>query len=101
MATLTQRGAAANQPKPRNDGMLAILGSIPLALVFLTLVLTPLALTFALSFRPFDYATGIQPGHTFEHYLAVVTDGYFIEIFWRTFWIAGVTTLICVLIGAP
>ncbi|WP_286896601.1 ABC transporter permease [Achromobacter sp. UBA2119] len=101
MATLTQRGAAANPPKPRNDGMLAILGSIPLALVFLTLVLTPLALTFALSFRPFDYATGIQPGHTFEHYLAVVTDGYFIEIFWRTFWIAGVTTLICVLIGAP
>ena len=31
MATLTQRGAAANLPKPRNDGMLAILGSIPLA----------------------------------------------------------------------
>ncbi len=101
MATLTQRGAAASLPKPRNDGLLAILGSIPLALVFLTLVLTPLALTFALSFRPFDYATGIQPGHTLEHYLAVVTDSYFIEIFWRTFWIAGVTTLICVLIGAP
>nr|WP_235515314.1 ABC transporter permease [Achromobacter sp. Root83] len=81
--------------------MLAILGSIPLAIVFLTLVLTPLALTFVLSFRPFDYATGIQPGHTVEHYLAVVTDSYFLEIFWRTFWIAGVTTLICVLIGAP
>ncbi|KRC71619.1 Spermidine/putrescine transport system permease protein PotB [compost metagenome] len=101
MATLTQRGGAAAAAKPRNEGMLAILGSIPLAIVFLTLVLTPLALTFVLSFRPFDYATGIQPGHTVEHYLAVVTDSYFLEIFWRTFWIAGVTTLICVLIGAP
>ncbi|MCH3734296.1 hypothetical protein LZB99_09790, partial [Campylobacter coli] len=79
----------------------AILGSIPLAIVFLTLVLTPLALTLVLSFRPFDYSAGILPGHTFEHYLAVVTDGYFLEIFWRTFWIAGVTTPICVLIGAP
>lgn len=100
MATLTQPGAAS-APKPRTDGLLAILGSIPLAIVFLTLVLTPLALTLVLSFRPFDYSAGILPGHTFEHYLAVVTDGYFLEIFWRTFWIAGVTTLICVLIGAP
>lgn len=100
MATLTQPGAAS-APKPRTDGLLAILGSIPLAIVFLTLVLTPLALTLVLSFRPFDYSAGILPGHTFEHDLAVVTDGYFLEIFWRTFWIAGVTTLICVLIGAP
>ncbi|KAG1255821.1 hypothetical protein G6F65_016581 [Rhizopus arrhizus] len=87
--------------RPRNEGLLAILGSIPLAIVFLTLVLTPLALTFVLSFRPFDYGAGVLPGLTIEHYLAVVTDSYFLEIFWRTFWIAGVTTLICVLIGAP
>ena len=100
MATLTQPGAAS-APKPRTDGLFAILGSIPLAIVFLTLVLTPLALTFVLSFRPFDYGAGILPGLTIEHYLAVVTDSYFLEIFWRTFWIAGVTTLICVLIGAP
>lgn len=100
MTALTQPGAAS-APKPRSDGLFAILGSIPLAIVFLALVLTPLALTFVLSFRPFDYGVGILPGLTVEHYLAVVTDSYFLEIFWRTFWIAGVTTLICVLVGVP
>ena len=29
------------------------------------------------------------------------TDSYYHTIFWRTFWIAGLVTLICVAIGAP
>ena len=39
MATLTQPGAV-RAPKPRTDGLLAILGSIPLAIVFLPSVTT-------------------------------------------------------------
>ncbi|MDQ2186175.1 ABC transporter permease [Alcaligenaceae bacterium A4P071] len=74
---------------------------MPLAIVFLTLVLTPLILTFVLSFSNYDYATGVQPGYTIEHYASIVTDPYFLNIFWRTFWIAGLTTLICIVIGAP
>lgn len=93
--------AVAATAKPRTEGLPAILGSLPLTLLFLTLVLTPLALTLLLSFAQLDYNTGIQPGYTLEHYLLVLTDSYFLEIFWRTFWIAGLTTLICVLIGAP
>lgn len=85
----------------RQNGTPAILGSMPLAIVFLTLVLTPLILTFVLSFSNYDYATGVQPGYTLEHYASIVTDPYFLNIFWRTFWIAGLTTLICVVIGAP
>lgn len=93
--------AKGSESKPRSEGKLAILGSLPLTLLFVTMVLVPLALTLMLSFSQFDYAQGIQPGHTVEHYVAVLTDSYFLEIFWRTFWIAGLTTLICVLIGAP
>lgn len=85
----------------RQNGTPAILGSMPLAIVFLTLVLTPLILTFVLSFSNYDYATGVQPGYTLEHYASIVTDPYFLNIFWRTFWIAGFTTLICIVIGAP
>lgn len=85
----------------RQNGTPAILGSMPLAIVFVTLVLTPLILTFVLSFSNYDYATGVQPGYTLEHYASIVTDPYFLNIFWRTFWIAGLTTLICIVIGAP
>ncbi|SAI20277.1 binding-protein-dependent transport system inner membrane protein [Bordetella ansorpii] len=101
MSATSQAMPAPSPPKPRTEGLPAILGSLPLTLLFLTLVLTPLALTFLLSFAQFDYNTGIQPGHTLEQYRQVLTDSYFLEIFWRTFWIAGLTTLICALIGAP
>lgn len=87
--------------KPRSESAPALLGSIPLSLLFLTLVITPLVLTFTLSFSQFDYNKGILPGYTLEHYITVLTDPYFLEIFWRTFWISALTTVICVLVGAP
>ena len=66
------------------------------------LLLVPLALTAVLSFNAFDPATGVKAGEfTLEHYAHVFTDSYYHTIFWRTFWIAGLVTLICVAIGAP
>ena len=65
-------------------------------------LLVPLALTAVLSFNAFDPATGVKAGEfTLEHYAHVFTDSYYHTIFWRTFWIAGLVTLICVAIGAP
>jgi putative spermidine/putrescine transport system permease protein len=101
MATVTQAPGAAGPEKMPAGTKLAIAGSMPMTIVFLTLVLAPLALTFLLSFSQYDYAKGIQPGYTIAHYWTIFTDDYFLKIFWRTFWIAGLTTLICVLIGAP
>jgi putative spermidine/putrescine transport system permease protein len=92
---------APGTPRRNVDGLPAILGSIPVGLLFLTLVVTPLALTFALTFSPFDYNAGIQPGYTLHHYAEVLTDSYFVGIFWRTLWISVVTTLICVMVGVP
>jgi putative spermidine/putrescine transport system permease protein len=75
--------------------------SAPALLLFACLLLVPLALTAVLSFNVFDHATGVKNAYTLAHYAAVLTDEYYLGIFWRTFWIAGVTTLICLLIGAP
>lgn len=84
----------------RNAG-LARLTTLPLAALFVTLVLVPLLLTVVLSFHQFDYQKGILPSYTVEQYWLVLTDSYFLEIFWRTLWISFVTTVLCVLIGAP
>jgi putative spermidine/putrescine transport system permease protein len=73
----------------------------PGAILFLALVVVPLVLTLVLSFHVYDAATGIRDQATLSHYLAVVTDGYYLSIFWRTLRLAALTTLICALIGAP
>ncbi|CAO3435009.1 ABC transporter permease [Azospirillum endophyticum] len=73
----------------------------PAALLFAALVLVPLFLTALLSFNQFDYATGRTGGFTLEHYLSVLTDEYYLEIFLRTFRISALATAICVVIGVP
>ena len=73
----------------------------PGLVLFLGLVLTPLVLTGVLSLHGYNHTTGIQPDFTLAHYKAVLSDEYYLGIFWRTFRIAALTTLICALIGAP
>ena len=75
--------------------------SAPALLLFASLLLLPLAMTAVLSFNVLDYNTGVKNEYTLAHYLAIVTDEYYFTIFWRTFWVAGLTTLICLVIGAP
>ena len=75
--------------------------SAPAVALFVCLLLVPLGLTAILSFNAFDHATGVKNEFTLAHYVAVLTDEYYYGIFWRTFWIAGLTTLICLAIGAP
>ncbi|RST50234.1 ABC transporter permease [Variovorax sp. DXTD-1] len=76
--------------------------SAPALLLFAALLVVPLALTVVLSFNVYDPATGPKTGEfTLEHYTHVFTDSYYHGIFWRTFWISGLVTLICVLVGAP
>jgi len=74
----------------------------PALLLFAALLLLPLLLTAVLSFNAYDPLTGVKAGEfTLEHYAHVFTDGYYYGIFWRTFWISGLVTLICVAVGAP
>lgn len=73
----------------------------PGALFFLGLIVLPLVLTVILSFHVYDHTTGIKNEFTLAHYAAVFSDDYYLSVFWRTLRLAGLTTLICVLIGAP
>jgi putative spermidine/putrescine transport system permease protein len=74
----------------------------PALLLFSALLLVPLALTAVLSFNVYDPATGPKSGEfTLAHYALVFSDSYYLGIFWRTFWVSALVTLICVLVGAP
>ena len=67
----------------------------PALLLFTVLLLVPLGLTAVLSFNAFDPATGVKAGEfTLEHYGHVFSDAYYHAIFWGTFWICGLVTLI-------
>ena len=74
--------------------------SLPALLLFSGLLILPLLMTLVLSFNVFDYQVGVKAGEwTFAHYLSLFSDAYFYEIFWRTFWISALVTLLCVVIG--
>jgi putative spermidine/putrescine transport system permease protein len=75
--------------------------SLPSLALFALMVLLPLALTTLLSFQQYDQDKGVQSGLTLASYAQVLGDSYYYEIFFRTGWIAALTTLICVLVGAP
>lgn len=75
--------------------------STPALLLFGLMVLLPLGLTALLSFQRFSHDTGVMPGFTTAAYATVLGDGYYWEVFGRTGWVALLTTLICVAVGAP
>ncbi|ROM33674.1 ABC transporter permease [Pseudomonas poae] len=76
--------------------------SLPALVLFIGLLVLPLGLTLVLSFNVFDYQAGVKADEwTFTHYLSLLRDAYFYEIFWRTFWISALVTLLCVVIGVP
>jgi putative spermidine/putrescine transport system permease protein len=76
--------------------------SMPATLLFVCLLVLPLCLTLVLSFNVFDYTVGVKDGaYTLSHYLGLLTDSYYYEIFFRTFWISALVTLLCVVIGVP
>jgi putative spermidine/putrescine transport system permease protein len=88
-------------PAPRRVSIVPWLLSGPALVLFGCLLLVPLLLTAVLSFQVFDQATGVKNQFTLAHYAAIFTDDYYLRIFWRTLWISALTTLICVVIGAP
>lgn len=73
----------------------------PALLVFLGLVIVPLVMTVLLSFYDWGQYKGIVPEFTLKNWIEVFTDSYFFEIFLRTFRIAVLVTLFCMLIGVP
>jgi putative spermidine/putrescine transport system permease protein len=75
--------------------------SAPALALFGLMVLLPLGLTALLSIQRFSHDTGVLPGYTLGAYATVLGDSYYWEVFGRTGWVALLTTLICVVVGAP
>jgi putative spermidine/putrescine transport system permease protein len=75
--------------------------SAPGALVILALVALPLVMTFSLSLHMQLPGGVISDAFTGQNYAQVVKDGYYFQIFTRTFLLAILVTGVCVLIGVP
>ncbi|WNC11334.1 ABC transporter permease [Pseudomonas coleopterorum] len=76
--------------------------SAPALALFVALLIVPLGLTLVLSFNLFDYEVGVKSdSYTLANYASLLSDSYFYEIFWRTFRISALVTLLCVVIGVP
>jgi putative spermidine/putrescine transport system permease protein len=73
----------------------------PALLIFLGVVLVPLAMTVLLSFHDFGQYKGIEEVITLKNWREIASDAYFLEIFWRTFRIAFIVTAVAVVIGTP
>jgi putative spermidine/putrescine transport system permease protein len=73
----------------------------PALLLFVGIVLVPIAMTVLLSFHDWGQYKGIEPIITLKNWREIATDSYFLEIFTRTFRIALMVTIISVLIGTP
>lgn len=73
----------------------------PSVLVMLAFVALPLVLTLSMSLYPYDAAQMMGSTMTSANYAEVLNDDYFHVIFVRTFGMAFLVTLICIVIGVP
>ena len=71
----------------------------PAASLFLFFVL-PLSLVFAVSFASRGTYGGIQWTATLANYLSIF-DPLYLQIFWRSLWMAALTTGVCLVFGFP
>lgn len=84
----------------RNKGLLKWLSTIPVIVYAIVLILLPLVYIFSISFLKNDPYSGITLHFTIENYVRVF-DSVYIMVFIKSFLIAGITTLICILIAYP
>ncbi|MFN9807093.1 MAG: ABC transporter permease [Betaproteobacteria bacterium] len=75
--------------------------SAPALMLFAGALLVPLVMTVLLSFYEWGQYKGIVPTFTLKNWKEIVDDGYFHEMFLRTFRIAILVTLLTALLGAP
>jgi putative spermidine/putrescine transport system permease protein len=73
--------------------------SAPALLLYLAFLVVPIGAVTLISFQNFQFYGGIQPGFTLKNYVEVLGDGYYWEVFGRTFGIASVVTIVCAVLG--
>ena len=95
---------AGRAPSQSLAGLLSAGGIWPAAPALLFLLIffaIPLAVLFAFSFVTIERGV-IQAGtFTLDYFAATLSDSLFWKIWWRSFWVGTVSTLLCLLLGYP
>ncbi|HBI82802.1 ABC transporter permease [Orrella sp. NBD-18] len=73
--------------------------SAPALVLYSTFLIAPIASVFLISFFDFEFYGGIQVSFTLKNYIEILTDGYYYEVFARTFGVALAVTVACVILG--
>lgn len=73
--------------------------SAPALTLYVTFLIAPLASVFLISFFNFEFYGGIQMSFTLKNYIEILSDGYYYEVFARTFGVALAVTVACVILG--
>jgi putative spermidine/putrescine transport system permease protein len=73
----------------------------PALAMYAVLLAVPMAMTVLLSFNAYSRTAGVILRWGLHNYAEVMSDDYFVRIFWRTLQLALSVTLISALIGAP
>ena len=66
----------------------------PAILFYSVFLITPLIITFLLSFKGYSLYTGVTPSYSLDNYTEVLTDGYFHKIFLRTFVLSIIVAIV-------
>ena len=75
--------------------------TLPALMLFVGAVVIPLVMTVILSFNDWGQYKGIETVFILKNWQEIVSDPYFAEMFWRTFRIAVLATLITAVFGVP
>ena len=95
--TPVNSSATSDRPGVRAPWTLAA----PALMLFVGVLVIPLAMTVMLSFHDWGQYKGIEPVFILKNWREIATDPYYVEMFGRTLRIALLTTLITAVLGAP
>ena len=84
-----------------SDARTGLTLALPALMLFTGVVVIPLSMTVLLSFHDWGQYKGIEPVFILKNWIEIVDDPYYAEMFWRTFRVAVLATLITAVFGVP
>jgi len=75
--------------------------AFPASLVVLLIIMLPIVQLFRYSFNQFDPMDMMVSAFTFENYVKFFTDPFYRNIFVTTLWVAGLCTVLALVLGFP
>jgi putative spermidine/putrescine transport system permease protein len=93
--------AITAEPAAAGEARTGLTLALPALMLFTGVVVIPLVMTVILSFNDWGQYKGIEPVFILKNWQEIFSDPYYAEMFWRTFRIAVLATLITAVFGVP